>query len=130
MNIHFNTNADQELIHLMNKNSLTDFIQNLLIASKPSPTFYETCITLSNIPTDSIQIRAKFIYLLNKFIGTNLSTVDFISPLKQSFLTDQGGPYRNSITRICSYICSKRFLYLFYVIMDVQMLDTECLSTE
>ncbi len=88
-NIHFNTNADQELIHLMNKSSLTDFIQSLPITSEPNPTFYKNYITLSNIPADLIQIRAKFIYLLNKFIRTNLLTVDFSLPPKQSFLTDQ-----------------------------------------
>jgi hypothetical protein len=77
----------------MNKNSFTDFIQNLLIASKPSPTFYETCITLSNIPADSIQIRAKFIYLLNKFIETNLSTVDYISPVETKLSNRSNSTY-------------------------------------
>jgi hypothetical protein len=46
-------------------------------------------VILSNIPADCIQIRARFIYLFNKFIETNLSTVDFSLPSKQSFLTDQ-----------------------------------------
>ncbi len=91
---HFNTMADQDLIHFMNNNSLLDdsfstFISSLPIESEPNLEFYKNYALLSNIPADCIQIRARLIYLLNKFIEPSLSTVDFSLPQGQSILTDR-----------------------------------------
>jgi hypothetical protein len=94
-NHHFNTIADQELINLMNNSSLllndsfSSFIESLPIESEPDTTFYKTYVTLSNIPADCIQIRARFFYLLNKFIEKSLPFIDFSLPPGQSILTDQ-----------------------------------------
>ncbi|CAF2939168.1 unnamed protein product [Rotaria sp. Silwood2] len=93
-NNHFNTNADQDLINLMtNDQSLNDsfskFIQNLPKETQSNTTFYKNYLSLSNIPSDSIQIRSHFFYILNKFIEKSLPIVDLSLPLGQSFLTDQ-----------------------------------------
>jgi hypothetical protein len=92
-NKYFNITVDRELINLINdglmNSSFSDFIKTLPIESEPNSIFYKTYISLSNIPADCIQIRVRFIYLLNKFIETNLSTIDFTLPSKESFLTDQ-----------------------------------------
>ena len=88
-NAHFNTNADEELMDLMNKNSSMDYIRSLPNESEPNPTFYKAYIALSNIPADAIQLRAKFIYLLNGFASKSLLVVDLNLPPKQSFLTDR-----------------------------------------
>ena len=89
-----NTVADQDLINFMNNDqtiddSFTDFIENLPSETEPNSVFYKNYASLSNIPACYIQIRAQFIYLLNKFIEKSLSMVDFSLPLGQSYLTDQ-----------------------------------------
>ena len=78
----------------MNNNSLlndsfSSFIESLPTDSEPNSEFYKNHVLLTNIPADCIQIRAKFIYLLNKFIEKSLSIVDFSLPQGQSILTDQ-----------------------------------------
>ncbi len=92
-NNHFNTISDQELINLMNSSlnsdSFSDFIKKLPTESEPNSIFYKTYVSLSNIPADCIQIRTRFVYLLNKFVEKTLSVVDFNLPSGQSFLTDQ-----------------------------------------
>ncbi|CAF5143678.1 unnamed protein product, partial [Rotaria sp. Silwood1] len=90
----FNTISDQDLINLMNNDqslndSLLKFIENLSIESQSNSTFYKNSISLSNIPIDSIQIRAQFLYLLNKFIEKSLSLIDLSLSTGQNFLTDQ-----------------------------------------
>jgi hypothetical protein len=93
-NIYFNMIADQELIDLMNNSllnndSFAEFILTLPRESEPDSIFYKKYILLSDIQADCVQIRARFIYLLNKFIEKNLSTIDLTLPSEQSFLTDQ-----------------------------------------
>ncbi|CAF0737820.1 unnamed protein product [Rotaria sordida] len=93
-NNYFNTTADQDLINLMNNDqslndSFSKFIQNLPTESQSNAIFYKNSISLSNIPSDCIQIRVQFFYILNKFIEKSLSLVDLSLPLGQSFLTDQ-----------------------------------------
>ncbi|CAF1373813.1 unnamed protein product [Rotaria sp. Silwood1] len=93
-NNHFNTNADQDLINLMhNDRSLNDsfskFIQNLPKETQSNAAFYKNYLSLSNIPSDSIQIRSQFFYILKKFIEKSLPIVDLSLPLRQSFFTDQ-----------------------------------------
>ena len=93
-NNHFTTIADQDLINFMNNNSLlndsfSSFIESLPTDSEPNSEFYKNHVLLTNIPADCIQIRAKFIYLLNKFIEKSLSIVDFSLPQGQSILTDE-----------------------------------------
>ena len=90
-NLVFNKITDQELINLMNNNneSFETFISNLPIESEPNSIFYKIYVNLSNIPADCIQIRARFIYLLNKFIEKSLPLIDFNLPPGQSILTDE-----------------------------------------
>ena len=91
----FNVTADQELIKFMNNdqnlvnNSFADFIKSLPTESEPNPIFYKNDLSLSNIPADSIQIRARFFYLLNKYIVKSLPLVDLNLPSGQNILTDQ-----------------------------------------
>jgi hypothetical protein len=91
----FNVTADQELIKLMNNdqnlrnNDISEFFKSLPIESEPNPTFYKLYMSLSNIPADCIQIRARFFYVLNSFIEKSLPLVDLNLPTGQNILTDQ-----------------------------------------
>ncbi|CAF0748456.1 unnamed protein product [Adineta steineri] len=109
----FNPLIDQELINFMNNNSLlndnsfSSFIESLPTESEPNAIFYKNYILLSNVPADSIQNRAKFIYLLNKFVEKSLAIVDFSLSQGQSPLTDY-------IRTIKLYLLSSTKLQLFH----------------
>ncbi|UJR20292.1 hypothetical protein I4U23_023423 [Adineta vaga] len=91
---YFNFNSDQQLIHAMNKSltqnsSFGEFLRNLPTESNPNETFYQTYLFLANNPTDSLLIRAKFLYQLNKLIEKILSMVDLSVLPGESVLSDQ-----------------------------------------
>ncbi|CAF2403723.1 unnamed protein product [Rotaria sp. Silwood2] len=93
-NADFNTISDQDLINLINNNeslndSFSKFIEKLSIEYQSDSAFFKNSISLSNIRTDSIEIRAQFLYASNKFIEKSLSLIDLSLPMRQSFLTDQ-----------------------------------------
>jgi hypothetical protein len=93
-NVNFDTNADQQLINLMNKDpllnsSFADFIRSLPTESAVDAIFYKNYPLLSNIPADCIQIRAKFVYQLNQFIKNILPLIDFNLLPRESYLIDK-----------------------------------------
>ena len=63
----FNINTDKELITYINKSSFIDFIEKLSKESQSDSIFYKNYLLLLNLSADCIQIRIRFIYLLNQF---------------------------------------------------------------
>ncbi|CAF0746684.1 unnamed protein product [Adineta ricciae] len=114
-NQHFNHLSDQDLINFMNNSSqlndsITSFLDSLPSESEPNAAFYSNYPHLLNIPADAIQIRAKFIYVLNKFVEDSLSLVDFNLPQGRSYLTDQIRQIKNYLLTSTKMSCFRESL--------------------
>ncbi|CAF0793768.1 unnamed protein product [Rotaria sordida] len=106
--VHFNRNADEQLMKFMNQNinrdwnplpheSLNQFIESLSTESVSDTTKYHSFSYLRDIPSIHIQTRAKLFYLFNIFIGKVLLIIDLSLPSGSSTLTDQIRAARNYI---------------------------------
>ena len=93
-NSYFETTTDQQLLHFINKHSLTDglsidFILSLPGEVEPNATFYKNDPFLSTIPALCVRTRAKLLYQFNQLLGKALDMTDLSLAPGQRILTDK-----------------------------------------
>ncbi|CAF1009355.1 unnamed protein product [Rotaria sordida] len=93
-NSYFNPIVDKELMSFMNNNlsndtSFNDFIISLPTEPEPNPIFFKIYPSLSTIPANCVQIRAKIIYQLNMICEKVLPIIDLSLVPRQSIVVDR-----------------------------------------